>query len=272
MMAKREVALDTETTGLNKDNDRIIELACVEMIDRMPTGKVLNFLINPGLDDDGNQIHITEETTKIHGLTDRDVEGKPIFDDIADEFLDFIEDSPLVIHNAPFDIRFLNASLARVFKNRGLKYNKIPNPIVDTLILARKQRPRSQNSLDALCRHYNIDRSSRKNRHGALIDTELLVRVYKKLYEVNEGFDFSSSKKTVYVSRPFRPSRKIRTLSEEDWLEHVKYMDSIKDNVWNALNERIENGKNNKKQEIILEDDQDDDEEDDMILPESELE
>lgn len=238
---KREVALDTETTGLDAKKDRVIELACVEMFDRVPSGRVMNVLINPGLDDEGNPIHIGEEVTRIHGRTDDDVKDKPTFDGYLKEFEDFIEDSPLVIHNAPFDMGFLNASKERACKQLGIPYQPINNKIVDTLVLARKQRPRAQNSIDALCRHFKIDLSSRV-KHEALIDTKLLVRVYQRLYEVNGSLDlFSAAQKTVtFVDRPFREPRAIETMSETEWVEHTEYMASIKNNIWNKIFNEIE--------------------------------
>lgn len=240
---KREVALDTETTGLNAKKDRIIELACVEMYDRMPSGKVMNILINPGLDDNGEQVHITQETSRIHGRTDEDVKDKPTFDMILPEFMDFIQDSPLVIHNAPFDIGFLNASIERACIKKEEPVFRLKNNIVDTLAIARKQRPRAQNSIDALCRFYKIDLSSR-TKHEALIDTMLLVKVYRKLYEVNESLDLfsiASKQNDELIKREYRASRKIETLSDLEWEQHNAYLESFKvTTIWSKLFASIE--------------------------------
>lgn len=253
---KREVALDTETTGLNAKKDRIIELACVEMYDRMPSGKVMNILINPGLDDNGEQVHITQETSRIHGRTDEDVKDKPTFDMILPEFMDFIQDSPLVIHNAPFDIGFLNASIERACIKKGEPVFRLKNNIVDTLAIARKQRPRAQNSIDALCRFYKIDLSSR-TKHEALIDTMLLVKVYRKLYEVNESLDLfsiASKQNDELIKREYRASRKIETLSDLEWEQHNAYLESFKvTTIWTKLFASIEGQKIEEKEIEIVE-------------------
>lgn len=180
-MGYREVALDTETTGLSKDNDRIIELACIELMDKVPTGKVLDIRLNPGVDENGNQILINPNASRVNGIYDKDVKNCPTFDDIADDFIAFIQDSPLVIHNASFDLKFLNAALCRVAEKRNINFESLPNSIVDTFKIARSQRPDKKNNLDILCSDFNIDLSGRKERHGAFVDTELLIQVYQKL-------------------------------------------------------------------------------------------
>jgi len=167
----REIAFDTETTGLNWDqDDRIIELGAVEMINHIPTGKTFRRLINPGR-------KVSEATVRITGITDADLEGKPGFEDsdVVDAFLEFVGDATLVAHNAKFDRGFLNMELKRC----GLA--PIPDERwIDTVEIARKKFPGAQNSLDALCRRFGVDNSARE-KHGALLDSEILAEVYLEL-------------------------------------------------------------------------------------------
>ena len=165
----RQVVLDTETTGLDPETgDRIVEIGAVEIRNHAVTGRVYHQYINPERD-------MPPEAEQIHGLSENFLSGYPAFHIIATEFLDFIEDSPLVIHNAAFDLRFLDSELTRA----GL------SPIgadraIDTLLLARKKFPGASVSLDALCRRFSIDNSVR-GKHGALLDSELLAKVYLEL-------------------------------------------------------------------------------------------
>ena len=165
----REIVLDTETTGIDpKDGHRIIEIGALEMDNHMPTGKQLHLYINPERDIDAGAV-------AIHGLTSEFLADKPVFADIVDEFLNFVGDSPMVIHNAPFDMGFVNAELARLAR--------APLPMtqaVDRLPRARKKFPGAQANLNALCRRFEIDNSHR-DLHGALIDADLLAAVYVEL-------------------------------------------------------------------------------------------
>lgn len=165
----REIVLDTETTGLDPETgDRIVEIGAVELMGHMPTGNTYHQYINP-------ERSMPEEAFAVHGLGDDFLRDKPVFKHIAQEFLDFIGDAKLVIHNAAFDIRFLNAELKWV----GLP--QIPwERALDTLAIARKKFPGSPSSLDALCRRYGIDNSSR-TLHGALLDSEILAEVYLEM-------------------------------------------------------------------------------------------
>jgi len=166
----REIVLDTETTGMEPaDGDKIVELGCLEIINGVPTGRTLHHYINPERD-------IPAGATAVHGITSEFVRGKPIFSQIYTEFLDFIgEDATLVIHNAPFDLKFLNHELKKV-GHKGLQGRKI----VDRVLMARQKYPGSPASLDALCRRFNIDLSSR-TLHGALLDSQLLAEVYLEM-------------------------------------------------------------------------------------------
>ncbi|GLH77596.1 DNA polymerase III subunit epsilon [Bradyrhizobium sp. SSBR45G] len=165
----REIVLDTETTGLDAlRGDRLVEIGCVEMVNRMPTGQVYHRYINPQRD-------MPAEAFAVHGLSTEFLSDKPLFHEVVEDFLAFIGDDPLVIHNASFDIGFINAELDRV------KRAPIPRErLVDTLLLARRKHPGVSNRLDDLCSRYAID-NSRRTKHGALLDAELLAEVYVDL-------------------------------------------------------------------------------------------
>ncbi|TPQ42170.1 DNA polymerase III subunit epsilon [Bradyrhizobium guangdongense] len=165
----REIVLDTETTGLDPlRGDRLVEIGCVEMFNRMPTGQSYHCYINPQRD-------MPAEAFAVHGLSSEFLSTKPLFTEVVEEFLEFIGDAPLVIHNASFDISFINAELDRV------KRAPIPRErLVDTLLLARRKHPGVSNRLDDLCSRYAIDNSHR-TKHGALLDAELLAEVYVDL-------------------------------------------------------------------------------------------
>ncbi|MBR0971855.1 MULTISPECIES: DNA polymerase III subunit epsilon [Bradyrhizobium] len=165
----REIVLDTETTGLDPiRGDRLVEIGCVEMFNRMPTGQSYHVYINPERD-------MPAEAFAVHGLSAEFLATKPLFHEVVDEFIEFIGDAPLVIHNASFDISFINAELDRI------KRAAIPRErLVDTLLLARRKHPGVSNRLDDLCSRYAID-NSRRTKHGALLDAELLAEVYVDL-------------------------------------------------------------------------------------------
>jgi DNA polymerase III subunit epsilon len=165
----REIVLDTETTGLDAlRGDRLIEVACVEILNRIPTGREFHRYINPERDIDAGAV-------AVHGLTREFLRDKPLFAEVADDLLQFIGDAPLVMHNANFDVGFLNAELDRLAKP-PLRADRI----VDTLALARRRHPAGPNSLDGLCKRYGIDNSER-TKHGALLDSLLLADVYVEL-------------------------------------------------------------------------------------------
>lgn len=164
----REIVLDTETTGLSpQGGDRLVEIGCVELINHIPTGKHFHVYINP-------QRSMPEEAFRVHGLSEEFLADKPVFAGVADEFLGFIGDATLVIHNAPFDMGFLNTQLGHLGKAT------LPNPVIDTVMVARQKHPGARVSLDALCKHYGID-NSRRTLHGALLDSEILAEVYLEL-------------------------------------------------------------------------------------------
>lgn len=167
-MSDREIVLDTETTGLDPGRgDRVVEIGCVELINHVPSGENFQHYFNPERD-------MPEDALRVHGLTSSFLAGQPLFAQRVDQLLEFVADSPLIIHNAPFDLGFLNAELERAARPA------IANPVIDTVALARTVHPGARVSLDALCKHYGID-TARRSLHGALLDAEILAEVYLEL-------------------------------------------------------------------------------------------
>ncbi len=165
----REIVLDTETTGTDAaQGDRVIEIGCVELLNHIPTGRTYHAYINP-------QRPVSEGAFRVHGLSDAFLADKPVFAAIADAFAEFVEGARLVIHNAAFDVGFLNAEFARVGRPPI-----DPDLVVDTLVMARRKHPGAPNNLDALCNRYGID-NSKRTKHGALLDSEILAEVYIEL-------------------------------------------------------------------------------------------
>tara|TARA_B100000965_G_scaffold226811_1_gene189851 strand:+ start:38 stop:706 length:669 start_codon:yes stop_codon:yes gene_type:complete len=169
-----EIVLDTETTGLSvKEGHRIVEIGCIELNDLIPTKKIFHFYLNP-------ERKVSEEALKVHGYSDEFLSDKKKFIEIADDFLDFIRDKKVIIHNADFDITHINNELSIAGKEKITKKN-----IVDTLDIARNKFPGSAISLDALCKRFRID-NSKRDKHTALIDCELLAKVYINLLDQKE--------------------------------------------------------------------------------------
>ena len=236
----RHICLDIETTGLDpKSEHRTIEIACIEMINLVKTDKFFHCYVNPKRD-------VPFEAFKIHNISTEFLQDKPYFENIATEFLDFIGDSTLVIHNAPFDTKFLNFELeANGFRNLAEK-----NKIVDTLVMARTKFPGGQNSLDALCRRFNID-SSKRTYHGALVDTDLLCQIFVELMggaqtelmnsnEESRTFNNSlnKSKFTTQIDSENSPYKNlpIRDFSPDNQQleEHYQFIKkNLKKNFWN---------------------------------------
>lgn len=230
----REIVLDTETTGFDpSQGDRIVEIGAVELFNHMPTGKVFHEYINP-------ERPMPREAFEVHGLGDDFLRDKPVFKKIGQEFLDFVGDAKMIIHNAAFDMKFLNAELSNI----GLP--KLPwEQAIDTLAIAKRKFPGSPASLDALCRRFNIDNSSR-TLHGALLDSEILAEVYLELIGGRQP-DFvldvkpKEQKVTVETSsnwRPFpRPTKLPNRLSDEEILAHQKLLASMGENsIWKKQN------------------------------------
>ena len=165
---KREIVLDTETTGLSpQQGDRLVEIGCVELINHIPTGKHFHVYLNP-------ERSMPEEAFRVHGLSEQFLSDKPLFSAEAQNFRAFIGEDTLIIHNAPFDMGFLNAELEKA------GHPSLKNPVIDTVMLARQVHPGARVSLDALCKVYGID-NSKRTLHGALLDSEILAEVYLEL-------------------------------------------------------------------------------------------
>jgi DNA polymerase-3 subunit epsilon len=220
----REIVLDTETTGLDPAaGHRVVELGCVEIMNMVATGKTFHVYFNP-------EMLMPAGAQDIHGLSDEFLADKPLFADQAEAFLEFIGDAQLVIHNATFDIGFLNAELARVGKP------KLGNPYVDTVTMARRKFPGQRASLDALCERFGIDNSSR-TKHGALLDSELLAEVYLELSggrqrdlglapEMAARAGVAGS--VVAVVRPPRP----HLVSAAELAAHAEFLKKLSDPLW----------------------------------------
>ena len=222
----KEAVLDTETTGLEvKDGHRIVEIGCIELENLIPTSKKFHCYLNP-------ERKVSEKALEVHGYTDEFLSDKKKFKDIVDEFLEFIKDKKLIIHNAEFDLTHLNNELQLIGKN---KINK--NSIIDTLDLARDKFPGLGISLDALCKRYRIDNSKRK-KHTALIDCELLSRVYINLIDQKEPMlDFKTTNQNNQYSENQNPKdyfKKIVVPSSEELKLHKEYLKkSLKKNYFN---------------------------------------
>ncbi len=221
----RELVLDTETTGLDPaTGHRVVEVACLELINRIPSGEHFHRYLNPDRD-------MPDEAFRIHGLNTDFLSGQPRFTEVAGEFLDFLGESRLVIHNAQFDIKFLNAELDR------LGHPPIAQArAVDTVAMARQRFPGAQVSLDALCRRFEIDNSAR-TLHGALLDCQLLAEVYLELTGGRQpDLGLARSLKARIggdrpTARPVRPARP-HAPSEEETLAHAAMLSKLTDPIW----------------------------------------
>jgi len=210
-----EVFLDTETTGLSfRDGHKIVEIACIETKDLIPTGNVFHKLINP-------KRNVPNEAFKIHGFSEEFLKDKETFDKIANEFLDFIKNKKIIIHNASFDLNFLDGELGLIQKN---KINK--KLVVDSLELARNKFPGTSNSLDALCKKFNID-LSRRSKHNALLDCELLREVYINLLDAKEPkFNLSNNIQEQNVGKAKHYNKMIIKISDEEMKRHSEFLKS----------------------------------------------
>ena len=215
-----EVVLDTETTGLSTTmNHRIVEIGCIELKDQIPTNKIFHLYINP-------QRKVSEDALKIHGYSDKFLSEKKIFPEIAVDFLNFIKDKKLIIHNAPFDLSFLDYELKLINKKPINRKN-----VVDTLELARSKYPGAQNSLDALCKRFSID-NSRREKHSALIDCQLLKDVYINLLDQREpklnlqSRDVIDLKINSQTDKTKNISSKIIKITNQELDLHKKYLKS----------------------------------------------
>ena len=229
----REVVVDIETTGLDhKKGDKIIEIACLELINHIPTDNYYHTYINP----DGKEI--SEGAFKVHGISETFLSDKPLFSEIADDFLGFIGDSQILAHNASFDVGFLNNELS-IEKKMTITDDKI----IDTLVIARKKHPGMPNNLDALCRRYNISEQKR-GLHDAKSDCELLAQVYIELIGGRQSnldlnkLDEDNSFQPEKTQPKLREKRNLNLLSESELQKHNEFISKfISDAMWNKKEE-----------------------------------
>ena len=223
MKKNRQIVLDTETTGLSPENgDRIVEIGCIELINFVPTSKTFQQYINPDR-------KMSEGAFRVSGISDSFLSDKPKFEEIYEDFLKFIDDSPIVAHNAQFDLGFINSELRKINEEYF-----ISNEIIDTLSLAKKKYPGAQASLDALCKRFQID-TSQRDKHGALLDANLLVDVYIELIggkqtsfilsNKSNTFEEKKENKKIYDRRKFE-------ITDKELIEHQKIINKIKKPIW----------------------------------------
>jgi len=220
----KEIVLDTETTGLSvKEGHRIVEIGCIELDDLIPTKNKFHCYLNP-------ETKVSDKAFEVHGYTDNFLSKQPKFKEIADDFLEFIQGKRLVIHNSEFDLSHLNNELSLIGKN------KIKNEIVDTLVLARDKFPGSPSNLDALCKRYRID-NSKRTHHTALIDCDLLAKVYINLIDQKEptlNFNSLTKEKSENVTSQIKYFKKVVKLKDEEILKHQQYIKTnLKKNYFN---------------------------------------
>ena len=220
----REIVLDTETTGLSvKDGHRIVEIGCIELENLIPTGNKFHYYLNP-------ERKVSEKALEVHGYTDEFLSDKNKFTDVADEFINFIKDKRLIIHNAEFDLSHLNNELKIIGKEI------IKNEIIDTLVLSRNKFPGSSVSLDALCKRFRID-NSKRTQHTALIDCDLLTKVYINLTDQKEptlNFQNQEKDRNLNKGEKILYFKKIIKPTKNEIESHSKYLkNSLKKNFFN---------------------------------------
>lgn len=208
---KRQIFLDTETTGLSpKNGHRIVEIGCLEVVNRRLTGNFFHRYINP-------EREVDPEAVQVHGLTYERLKTEPLFADLLQEFISFVDGAEILIHNAPFDVGFLDAELVSLSRS---VFSEYVFSVVDTLSLARKMHPGRRNSLDALCERYSIPRQHRK-LHGALLDAELLARVYLAMTRGQDRLDLKERRRDIEDEEGWPPeSLLVRYASEEELMQH----------------------------------------------------
>ncbi|MBN9536917.1 MAG: DNA polymerase III subunit epsilon [Alphaproteobacteria bacterium] len=221
----REVVLDTETTGLDPlAGHRLVEIGCVELVNMVATGRSLQLYLNP-------EMLMPAEAYKVHGLSDEFLADKPLFADKVDALIEFLGDAQLVIHNAQFDLGFINAELVRAGRL------KLTNEYVDTVSLARRKFPGQRASLDALCERFNID-NTKRTKHGALLDSELLAEVYLELsggrqHDLGLAPEMAptSFSELMAIKRPVRPARP-HAASESERAAHAEFLKKVTNPIW----------------------------------------
>lgn len=218
----REIVLDTETTGLNPtDGHRVVEIGCIELLNHVPTGRTFQKYINP-------ERLMPAEAEAIHGLTDQFLADQPLMEEVIGDFLEFIGDDQLVIHNAEFDMRFLNAELERLDRPK-----LDPDRAVDTVGMARRKFPGAQASLDALCRRFEIDNSGR-NFHGALLDAQLLAEVYLELIGGRQpGLELAAEAARAEAAQASAPrAPRAHAPSAEELARHAAFVATLEEPIW----------------------------------------
>ena len=231
-MEKRKLILDTETTGLDFENDKVIEIGIVELKDNVLTQNYFHEYINP-------EMNISMSAQKIHGISNEFLIGKPTFNKIAKKFLDFIKNDTLIIHNAEFDTNFINKEL----QNCG--FNNIKNSVVDTIKIAKKEFPGQTVNLDSLCKKLNVN-NTRQNFHGALLDATLLSKVYLKLTTGKQEnlnlidykkVNINKNKVDKNLKASFSvPREKYMQISDHEKKQHESFIEEMADPLWKKLN------------------------------------
>jgi DNA polymerase III subunit epsilon len=224
----REIVLDTETTGFEpSQGHRLVEIGCLELINHVPSGRVFHTYINPERD-------VPQDAYAVHGLSYEFLKDHPPFKEVGSLFLDFIQDAPLVIHNAKFDMKFINAEL------KGHDFPEVPFArAIDTLTMARKKFPGSPASLDALCKRFGVDNRAR-DKHGALLDAELLAQVYLELIGGKQpGLSLHFSQKTTELEREEKREKEIRPPrshepTQEELVQHQELVARLQHPLWGA--------------------------------------
>ena len=230
MKENRKLILDTETTGLNLEKDRVIEIGIVELIDNILTQNYFHEYINP-------EIEISISAQKIHGISNRFLIDKPVFSNIAQKFIEFIKDDIIIIHNADFDTNFINKEL----QNCG--FQNMKNSVIDTIKIAKKEFPGQTVNLDSLCKKLDVT-NTRQDYHGALLDATLLSKVYLRLTtgkQENLAF-LNSSKKTFdnqnnkkYRKKFLKPRKELMQISNNEKIQHEKFISGMKDPLWKRI-------------------------------------
>ena len=229
----REIILDTETTGMEpSEGHRLVEIGCVELVNQIPTGRTWHHYLNPERD-------VPQEAVAVHGLTREFLKDKPVFSQLYTDFIEFVGDATLVIHNAAFDMKFINAELAAV-GHAAIP----PRRVIDTVAMARKKFPGSPASLDALCRRFGIDNSNR-TLHGALLDAQLLSEVYLELlggrqHGLGLGAQTAAlaAENSTLIAAATEPAQRVfrearpHSPSEEELAAHAALREALKDNLW----------------------------------------
>lgn len=238
-MASRQIVLDTETTGLEvSEGNRLIEIGAVELIERRITGKQFHYYLNP-------QRAIEEGALEVHGISEDFLQNKPLFGDISDEFIEFIQGAELLIHNAAFDLGFLDAELA-VLANPPGQVTDFAT-VLDTLDLAREMHPGQRNSLDALCKRYEINNSNR-SLHGALLDAQILAEVYLAMTggQTDLGLSFSASQnrteQQAILDASARPPLRVLQPDQDELQQHLIRLQMIKQASGTCLWLELEEG------------------------------